>query len=73
MTTTNTEPMDYHEIDDIVIEGIDHNDYPDFCDAYIESAMYNDPKTGEYRALTEDELEALDSGWVHEQVWDWIH
>ena len=65
--------LDYSQIDDVVVDGIDHNDYPDFSDAYIASAMYNDPTTGEYRALTENELESLDSSWVYEQVENWIH
>ena len=65
--------LDYEKIDDVVVENINHDDYPDFCDAYIMRAMYDDPKTGEYRELTEDELESLDSGWVLEQVYDCIH
>tara|TARA_Y100000310_G_C20326135_1_gene643086 strand:+ start:64 stop:261 length:198 start_codon:yes stop_codon:yes gene_type:complete len=64
--------LDYSKIDDVVIENIDHSDYPDFCDAYVSSAMYDDPVVG-YRKLTEDELESLDNGWVLEQVNDWIH
>ena len=63
--------LDYDKIDDVVIENIDHSDYPDFCDAYVASAMYDDD--GNYRELTPDELEGLDSGWVLEQVYDWIH
>ena len=65
--------LDYERIDDVEIENINHGDYPDFCDAYVARASYNDPKTGKYRELTEDELESLDSGWVHEQVEDEIH
>ena len=65
--------LDYSQIDDVVVDGINHNDAPDFSDAYIASAMYNDPTTCEYRALTENELEALDSDWVYEQVQDWIY
>jgi predicted Ser/Thr protein kinase len=65
--------LDYAKIDDVEIENINYNDYPDFSDAYVMKAMYNDPKTGEYRELTEDELENLDGDWVHEQVNDWIH
>tara|TARA_B100001079_G_C16019437_1_gene343767 strand:+ start:52 stop:249 length:198 start_codon:yes stop_codon:yes gene_type:complete len=64
--------LDYEKIDDVVIENIDHSDYPDFCDAYVASAMYDDPQSG-YRELTPDELESLDNGWVLEQVYDWIH
>ena len=65
--------LDYSKIDDVVVEDIDYSDYPDFCDAYVASATYNDPETGRHRELTEDELENLDSGWVLEQVNDWIH
>ena len=65
--------LDYEKIDDVEIENIDNRDYPDFSDAYVMRAMYNDPKTGEYRELTENELANLDSDWVHEQVWDWVH
>ena len=64
--------LDYDKIDDIEVEGIDYDDYPDFCDAYIARAKYDDPVTG-YRELTENELESLDDGWVLEQVHDWIH
>ena len=63
--------LDYSKIDDVVVENIDHNDYPDFCDAYVASAMYDD--NGKYRELTQSELENLDNDWVHQQVWDWIH
>ena len=64
--------LDYSKIDDVVIENVDHSDYPDFCDAYIASAKYED-ENGNYRELTEEELESLDNGWILEQVHDWIH
>tara|TARA_Y100000310_G_scaffold267099_1_gene278926 strand:+ start:1785 stop:1982 length:198 start_codon:yes stop_codon:yes gene_type:complete len=64
--------LDYTKIDDVVVENIDTSDYPDFCDAYIASAKYDDPENG-YRELTEDELENLDNEWVLEQVHNWIH
>ena len=66
--------LDYSRIDDVEIEGIDYSDSPDFCDAYVASATYNDPKHG-YRQLTEDELDELnlDSDWVLQQVESWIH
>jgi hypothetical protein len=40
---------------DASIDGIDLRDYPDFCDAYFESAVYDDDNT----KLTDDELEQL--------------
>ncbi len=45
--------MNDRSIIDVVVAGIDPNDYPDFCDAYIESATWED--TGE--PLTEEEIE----------------
>ena len=66
--------LDYSRIDDVEVEGIDYSDSPDFCDAYVAKATYNDPEHG-YRQLTEGELDELnlDSDWVHEQVESWIH
>ena len=37
---------------DVEVDGIDLGDYPDFCDAYFSSAVWED--TGEF--LTDDEL-----------------
>ena len=64
--------LDYSRIDDVEIEGINHDDYPDYCDAYVSKAGYDDPKHG-YRQLTDDELESLDADWVYRQVEKWIH
>jgi hypothetical protein len=33
--------IDFKLIDNVVVDGIDYNDYPDFCDAYISEADYN--------------------------------
>lgn len=51
---------------DLDIDGIDMRDYPDFCDAYIASAAWED--TGEN--LTDEELEELndDRDLVYELV-----
>lgn len=40
---------------DVTVQDIDFKDYPDFCDAFIWSARWED--TGE--ELTDDELEAV--------------
>ncbi len=58
--------LDYSKIEDIELEGIDTQDYPDFCDAYICRASY----VG--RDMTDEELEALnnDSNFVYECVID---
>jgi hypothetical protein len=45
--------LDYSLIDNIVFGGIDPEDHPHYCDAYIESADYNG------RELTEAELEVI--------------
>jgi len=39
----------------VTVQDIDFKDYPDFCDAFIESAVWED--TGE--DLTEDELDQV--------------
>ena len=58
--------LDYSKISNVQVEGIDTNDYPDFCDAYIESADYDD------REMTEDELEVLnqDGCFINEAVFE---
>ena len=57
--------MNYDLIDNIEIDGIDTNDYPDFCDAFIASADYNGVE------MTEEQLEALneDYSFVHDCVY----
>ena len=51
---------------DIQINDIDPKDYPDFCDAYIASAIWGDTGT----ELTEDEIEEVneDRDLVHNAV-----
>jgi hypothetical protein len=56
------EDLDYDLIDNVVFGGVDPEDYPDFCDAYIESADYNGVK------MTEAELELLDIGYWYEDI-----
>jgi len=56
--------MDYKLINNIEIDGIDTNDYPDFCDAFIASADYD----GEQ--MTEKQLDEInqDIDFVYECV-----
>ena len=42
---------------DLVVDGIDTTDYPDFCDAYIDSASVLED--GEWREATDAELDEL--------------
>tara|TARA_R110000868_G_scaffold12709_2_gene60227 strand:+ start:144 stop:344 length:201 start_codon:yes stop_codon:yes gene_type:complete len=61
--------LDYRKISNILVGGIDMEDYGDFCDAYIESADYDS------REMTEEELEAIneDSQFVNEAVFSQLY
>jgi hypothetical protein len=63
------EKLNYDLIDNIEFEGINHNDYPDYCDAYIISADYDG------REMTEDEIEELndDSGFVYDKLMNFLY
>lgn len=58
--------MNYDLITNIEVDGIDTNDYPDFCDAYIVSADYD----GE--AMSDEQIDILneDSNFIHDCVYD---
>ena len=45
--------LDYGKISNVFVGGIDMEDFPDFCDAYIESADYDN------REMTDEELDIL--------------
>ena len=56
--------IDLTKVDNIVIDGIDYKDAPDFCDAYIDSAdYYGSP-------MSEKQLDELNenSDYVYEQI-----
>ena len=57
--------MNYDLIDNIEVDGIDTNDYPDFTDAFISYADYNG------KPMTDEQLEALneDYSFVHDCVY----
>jgi len=63
------EKLDYSLISNISFDGIEFDDYPDFCDAYIDSADYD----GE--PMTDGQLELLndDRDFVFEKLWNYIH
>jgi hypothetical protein len=72
MSANQTKPkitLDYKQIKDIELDGINGWDAPDFVDAFITSATYMG------REMTEDELNALneDSDFVHEKVMEHLH
>lgn len=56
--------MDYKLIDNVEVEGIDTNDFPDFVDAYISSADYDG------KPMTDDQLDEIneDRDFVYECV-----
>ncbi len=61
--------MDYKKITDVVLDGIDLADYPDFCDAYIVSADYD----GE--PMSDDQIDKLneDSDFVYTKVEEFLY
>ena len=61
--------MDYSKITNIEVDGIDHSDYPDFCDAYIYSAEYDGVE------MTDEQLDELneDSEFVHDCVYNQLY
>jgi hypothetical protein len=62
------EKINYSKITGVSIDGIDHSDYPDYCDAYIDEAFYNGIP------LTEEQLEELneDRDFVYNKVMDFL-
>lgn len=56
--------LDYRLISNVELDGLDQKDYPDFVDAYINSADYN----GE--PMTEEQLNAIneDSDYVYAHI-----
>lgn len=55
---------------DIEIDGIDHRDCPDYCDAYVASARWKDTD----QELTDSELDDLtDSNQFYEILMSYLH
>ena len=61
--------FDYTKITNIQFDGIDHSDYPDYCDAYITSADYNGVP------MTEDQLLELseDGDFVYSSLMNYLY
>jgi hypothetical protein len=61
--------LDHTKISDIEFDGIDTEDYPDFCDAFIMSASHD----GE--PMTEEQLEEVnkDGGFVYESLMNHLY
>lgn len=61
--------MNYKLIDNIELDGIDTNDYPDFCDAFIVSADYDG------KPMTDEQIDLLneDSDFIYECVQKYLY
>ena len=57
--------IDLSLVDNVLVDGIDWNDYPDFCDAFISSADYNGNEMSEELI---DKLNDEYPDFVYEQV-----
>lgn len=55
--------------DNFEFDGIDHGDYPDYCDAFISSCDKNGVP------CTDKEIDELneDSAFVYEELWKYLH
>ena len=61
--------FEYTKITNVVLDGIHHWDYPDYCDAFIDSADYDG------KEMTDEQLNELNEDYelIHELVWDNLH
>lgn len=58
-------------IDSLEVDGIDRNDYPDFCDAFFSDATFSDGTS-----LSDDQLDILSDTYrdiLHSKVFDHIY
>lgn len=69
MSTKNIIEMDYSKIDNVKVVGINYDDYPDFVDAYIDSADYD----GE--PMNDEQLDIInmDDQYVYDCVINYIY
>lgn len=58
--------IDFNQVDNIMIDGVDTKDYPDFCDAFIASCDYMG------REATEEELDAINDqcDFIHQLAYE---
>lgn len=61
--------MDYSKVDNLEFDGIDHGDYPDYCDAHIVGADYDGVP------MTDEQLEELndDRDFVYDALTDYLN
>lgn len=61
--------LDLSKVSILKFEGIDHKDYPDYCDAYVVEAEYDGEE------MTEEQLDELQEDYrdyVYEKLLDYI-
>jgi hypothetical protein len=56
------EKLNYSLISNIEFKGINHRDYPDYCDAYIVSAEYDG------KQMTQEQIEMIEGDFVYEKL-----
>ena len=61
--------IDYSKIEVVEIDGVDHSDYPDYCDAYISKAYIGGQEA------TQEQLDVLNDNdqYRYEAVMDFIN
>ena len=61
--------FNYKLISNVSLDGLDHSDYPDYCDAFIDSAYYDGEE------MTDEQLDQLHEDYelVSELVYDNLH
>ena len=64
-----TSKFDYKLFTDVTFEGIDHRDYPDYCDAFIDNAEYDG------KELSDEELDEVneDRDLVYQLLNDYLY
>lgn len=55
------------EIVNVEFDGIDHRDYPDYCDAYVSYAAWDDGTP-----LSNEEIEEMADYLKEEHFWDFL-
>jgi len=63
------EPLDFSLLEDIELDGVDFNDYPDFVDAYVAYATYKGDE------LTDEQYNEVNdnSDFVYDEVQKYIY
>jgi len=61
--------IDFKKVKVIEVDGINHYDYPEYCDAYISEANYNG------KPVTDEQLDEINDNdqFRYESVWEFIN